>query len=165
MIKQPAEQLLTASYIHVTMTCCSQTWPQAILNHDHKHINVKKVCSQGFIIRSWLHTLPFSVYFLYAFGIPSTYLPSRYFRYAFSLLSVCLPFALSMHSVCFRFAFGIPEHRSISVSVPGHAFSLCLCSAVLPVFLLESVGNRNSRDGYSGDRGNGGDNDDHSLHI
>ena len=191
MIKQPAEQLLTASYIHVTMTCCSQAWPQAILNHDHKHINVKRVCSQGFIIRSWLHTLPFSVYFLYAFGIPSTYLPSRYFRYAFNIhafqmLSVypkhiCLPdtfgmpstylpsryfrYTFSLLSVCLPFAFGIPEHRSISVSVPGHAFSLCLCSAVLPVFLLESVGNRNSRDGYSGDRGNGGDNDDHSLHI
>lgn len=54
------------------MTCCSQTWPQAILNHDHnhKHINVKRVCSQGFIIRSWLHTLPFSVYLHYAFGMP-----------------------------------------------------------------------------------------------
>ena len=154
MIKQPAEPLLTASYIHVTMTCCSQAWPQAILNHNHKHINVKRVCSQGFIIRSWLHTLPFSVYFLYAFGMPSTYLPSKYFRYTFC-----------MHSVCFLYAFSLPEHRTSSVSVPGHAFSLCLCSAVLPVFLLESVGNRNSRDGYSGDRGNGGDNDDHSLHI
>lgn len=142
MIKQPAEQLLTASYIHVPMTCCSQTWPQAILNHDHKHINVKKG------VQPRIHH-PFMAAHPSFFSIPSLC-----FRHTLSLLSVCLPFA-----------FGIPEHRSISVSVPGHAFSLCLCSAVLPVFLFESVGDRNSRDRYSGNRGNGGDNDDHSLHI
>ena len=77
------------------------------------------------------------------------------------MLSVYPQFALSMPSVCFRYS-GAQEYIRISA---GHAFFLCLRSAVLPVFLLESVGNRNSRDGYSGDRGNGGDNDDHSLHI
>ena len=131
MIKQPAEQLLTASYIHVTMTCCSQAWPQAILNHDHKHINVKRVCSQGFIIRSWLHTLPFSVYFLYAFGIPSTYLPSRYFRYAFNIfafqiLSVYLQFALSMPSVCFRYS-GAQEYIRISARTCLFSLPLLRC--------------------------------------
>jgi hypothetical protein len=38
------------------------------------------VCSQGFIIRSWLHTLPFSVYLHYAFGMPflSAFAPPFY---------------------------------------------------------------------------------------